>query len=102
MVNLDRPVHRTHLGERVQWNYGGRIRHATVTLISVDDARMADGGSLYSWDGEYLGRTVRGKCDEPKCPCVTRAEFGADHTWNECQLTPSADLGPVVREVALW
>lgn len=109
MVDLDKPVRRTHLGERVQWNYGGKIRHATVTWIGVEDSNTyEDDGYTKRTDGlshdglVYFGRVVRGRCDERKCECVTRAEFGCDHVWNECQLTPSDDLGPIVREVALW
>jgi hypothetical protein len=100
--NPDADVHRTFLGELVQWNYGEKIKMGTVRWINDEDATWTETGEPFSSDGKYFGRLVTIECVDDACKLCHGAEKPFMHVgeqgqkwWahycNECQLSPVSE-----------
>lgn len=98
-VDLTADVHRTFIGELVQWKYGEKFKVGQVRWIADEDSTWSENESPYFSDGKYIGRLTMIECVEEECKFChgTDKPFGHvgehgqrwwAHYCNECQLSP--------------
>ena len=97
-VDLTADVHRTFIGELVQWPYESGFKHGVVRWLDEEDSTWSGDDTPY-YNGSYLGRLATIECIDEKCLLCKGAEkkfaevgeHGQKwwaHYCNESQLSP--------------